>query len=98
MALLETALQAEKNLEKLATGLAEAGAAKEAVDTVSKMADVTRQIVQALGKGQEGTGDQEPPEDGATPAEQTAPAEPATVGEAADQVVDESQTPTQGAY
>jgi hypothetical protein len=57
----EYAVQAEGNLEKLATGLAQAGASPETVKAVEQMADVTRQIVAALGKGQEETGDEEPP-------------------------------------
>jgi hypothetical protein len=57
----EYAVQAEANLEKLATGLSQAGASPETVKAVTQMADVTRQIVTALGKGQEATGDEEPP-------------------------------------
>lgn len=57
----EYAVQAEANLEKLATGLAQAGAEEEVVTTVSKMAEVTRKVVAALGKGQEQTADNEPP-------------------------------------
>jgi plasmid stabilization system protein ParE len=56
------AVAAEENLEKLATGLAQAGADEGTVDAVEKMADVTRKIVTALGAGQERTGDQEPAE------------------------------------
>jgi hypothetical protein len=55
------AAEAEKCLEKLATGLSEAGAAPDAVKTVSDMADVVHQVVKALGEGQEQTGDDEPP-------------------------------------
>lgn len=55
------AVDAESNLEKLATGLAQAGADEETVKAVSKMADVTRQLVKALGKGQEQTADDEEP-------------------------------------
>jgi hypothetical protein len=58
----EHAVQAEEHLEQLATGLAQAGADPETVDVVSKMAGVTRKLVKALGKGQEVTGDAEPPE------------------------------------
>jgi hypothetical protein len=39
---------AEKNLEQLATGLAQAGAPDPAVKTVSQMAEGVRQIVKAL--------------------------------------------------
>lgn len=55
------AVDAEENLEKLATGLVEAGAPENVTKTVSQMADVTRKIVEELGKGQEQTGDKEPP-------------------------------------
>jgi hypothetical protein len=61
MALLEKAVAAEKNLEQLATGLAQGGVDQKIVDTVTQMAEVTRKIVSALGKGQEGTGDGQPP-------------------------------------
>lgn len=57
----EIAVDAEKNLEALATGLAQAGADEPTIKTVTQMADVARQIVKALGKGQEETGDAEPP-------------------------------------
>lgn len=57
----ECAVQAEAALEKLATELASAGLDKPTVDTVSKMASVTRRIVQALGQGQEQTADDAPP-------------------------------------
>lgn len=59
--LLDVALTAEKALEQLATGLGQVGAPPDTVKAVTKMADVTRQIVSALGKGQEETGDAEPP-------------------------------------
>lgn len=57
----EHAVEAERHLEALATGLAGAGADEGAIKTVQKMADVTRQLVKALGKGQEESGDDEPP-------------------------------------
>ena len=56
----EHALQAEKHLEQLATGLSQAGVEPRTVKTVSQMAEVTRKVVAALGKGQEQTGDTEP--------------------------------------
>jgi hypothetical protein len=56
----EHALAAEKNLEALATGLAEAGASPETIKAVTQMAEVARQLVSALGAGQEQTGDDEP--------------------------------------
>lgn len=65
----EYAVNAEENLEKLATGLAQAGADEGTVAAVTKMAEVTRKIVKALGKGQEQTGDEEPP----APQEEQAP-------------------------
>lgn len=55
------AVGAEQNLEKLATGLAQAGVDEQTIGVVSQMADVTRKLVVALGKGQEQTGDNEPP-------------------------------------
>lgn len=55
------AVNAEQNLEQLATGLAQAGADEATVQAVTKMAEVTRQLVKALGAGQEQTGDQAPP-------------------------------------
>lgn len=57
----DVALDAEKNLEELSTGLAQAGADEKTIQAVTNMADVTRKIIQALGKGQETTGDAEPP-------------------------------------
>jgi hypothetical protein len=58
----EVAVQAEKALEQLATGLAQAGADDQTVGQFTQMADVCRQTISALGKGQETTGDNEPPE------------------------------------
>ncbi len=55
------AAKAEKCLEKLATGLASAGADPQAVKAVEEMADVIHEVVVSLGKGQEATGDDEPP-------------------------------------
>jgi hypothetical protein len=57
----EYAVEAEANLEKLATELARAGADDQTVAAVEQMADVTRKIVKALGAGQADTGDGEPP-------------------------------------
>lgn len=57
----DLALQSEKDLEQLATGLASAGAPEELTKAVGQMADVMRKIVSALGQGQENTGDSEPP-------------------------------------
>lgn len=63
----EHALQAEKHLEQLATGLAHAQADPGTVQTVTKMADVARKIVAALGSGQEQTSDTEAPAQPAQP-------------------------------
>lgn len=57
------ALDAERALEQLATGLAQAGVGDQVVQTFSQMADMTRQLAGALGTGQEVTGDTEPPAD-----------------------------------
>lgn len=75
------ALKAEGSLEQLATGLAQAGADEATVTAVSKMAHVVRQIVGALGKGQEQTGDTAPP---APPAPQQ-PQQPAQTMDSATQ-------------
>lgn len=54
------AVDAEKNLEALATGLAQQGMDEATVEAVTKMADMTRELVKALGAGQEETGDDQP--------------------------------------
>lgn len=64
------AVNAEQNLEQLATGLAQQGADEQTVNAVSQMAAVVRKIVSALGKGQEGTGDAEGPAEDAAPTEE----------------------------
>lgn len=70
------AVDAEKSLEALATGLGQAGADPQSVDAVSQMAEVTRKIVKALGAGQAHTGDDEPPaEPEAAPAKEQPAAE-----------------------
>jgi hypothetical protein len=63
---------AERHLEQVATGLAQAGAEDQVVKTFTQMADVARQLAVALGRGQEQTGDGEPPA-----AEPVAPQPPA---------------------
>ncbi len=79
------AVSAEQNLEKLATGLAQAGADDGTVKAVSQMADVTRKVIKALGKGQAATGDGEPaPPEAAAQPEQ--PQQPQTIGGATDQL------------
>ncbi len=55
-----TAVQAEKYAEQLATELAREGASETTIQSVSQCADIFRQVVEALGRGQEETGDEEP--------------------------------------
>jgi hypothetical protein len=78
------AVQAEEHLEQLATGLAQAGASEAVVKTVSQVAGVVRKIVTALGKGQEQTGDNEPP----TPQPD---GRPRTIGDATNELHQEAQ-------
>lgn len=73
----EHAVNAERSLEQLATGLAQAGAEDGVVKAFTQMADVTRQLVTALGKGQEQTADTEPPADEAVA--QPPPVKPRTI-------------------
>ncbi len=49
--LYDLCVEAEKKLEQIATGLGQIGAAPEAVEAVSKMADVVRKICAGLAKG-----------------------------------------------
>lgn len=84
----DEAVQAEQHLEALATGLAKAGAPEEAVNTVTKMAEVTRKIIKALGKGQEQTADDEP---AAPPEEQPSGATPETMDSATASLHEEAQ-------
>lgn len=79
------AVDAEANLENLATGLAEVGADPRTVEAVSQMAQVVRKIVKALGKGQEQTADTEPPA-----PEEAPPEQPQTIGQATDQLAAET--------
>ena len=75
------AVDAEANLEKLATGLAQAQADPGAVEAITKMAGVVRKLVVALGKGQEETGDKEPPaQPGPEQPPQPVPAGPPDAG------------------
>lgn len=76
------ALQAEKALEALATGLAQAGADDQTVGQFTQMADVCRQTISALGKGQEQTGDDEPP---------ASDEQPTTMDSAADSLLSDVQ-------
>lgn len=80
------AVNAEENLEKLATGLAQSGADPQTVKAVEKMADVTRQLVKALGAGQEQTADDEPP---APPREEEPEPQPHTMDSATQSLHDE---------
>lgn len=54
------ALEAEKSAEALATALAHEGASEPTVKQITTCADIFRQVVEALGRGQEETGDEEP--------------------------------------
>lgn len=74
------AVDAESALEQLATGLAQAKVDPGVVQTVTKMADVTRKIVKVLGKGQAATGDAEGAEPGAPPEGGQPGADPAQAG------------------
>lgn len=65
------AVDAERALEQLATGLAQAGVDEQVISTFTQFAEVTRQLVHALGAGQEQTADMEPPAD-----EELAPSPP----------------------
>lgn len=66
----DKAVVIESWVEKLATEMAHAGVDQNTVGVLSKIADVMRRLVSALGKGQEETGDEEPPA-----PEEPAPAE-----------------------
>jgi hypothetical protein len=54
-------VDAERSLEAGITELARLGAPSDATRELQGLADTLRGIVQALGKGQYATGDQEPP-------------------------------------
>ena len=60
----ELALEAEKSTEQLATAIAQAGASEQIVAQITQAAELLRTIVQALGRGQEETGDNEPAGEG----------------------------------
>jgi len=89
------ALEAERALEQLATGLAQAGVGDQVVQTFTQMADMTRQLAGALGEGQEVTGDDEPPADEAVV--QPAPTKPRTMRGAAEGLMADMQAAQQGA-
>ena len=89
------ALDAERALEQLATGLAQAGVSDQVVGTFTQMADMTRQLAGALGEGQEVTGDNEPPADqDLTPAQ---PTQPRTMRGAAEGLMADMQAEQTGA-
>ena len=69
----EHAIEAERALEQLATGLSQSGAEADIVQTFTQMAEVARQLVVSLGRGQEQTADEALP----------APVEPRTIEGAA---------------
>ena len=54
------AVDAERAAEKLATALGQEGASEEVLANVSQCADLFRQVVEALGHGQEEQPDHEP--------------------------------------
>ncbi len=92
----EHAVAAERHLEQLATGLGQAGADNQVVQTFSKMAEVTRKLVVALGRGQEASGDAEPPADEAvTPPP---PSQPRTIQSASQELHDRMRPQQQGAF
>lgn len=74
-----TAVEANSALEKLATALGQAGADQNTISVVNKMANITKQLVHAVGPkaGQ----DQGAPPEGAPEAQ------PRTTSEATDQMV-----------
>lgn len=76
----EVAAAACKDLQELATGLAQAGASQPTVEAVKQMYDVCHQILTALGKGQSQTADEEGPAEDQAPSE-----EPETMDQAAAQ-------------
>jgi hypothetical protein len=54
------AVAAEAATEQLATALASEGASEQTIAAISQCAEILRQVVEALGRGQEETGDEEP--------------------------------------
>jgi len=66
------AVDAQTDVQKLATGLAHAGAAPEAVATLTKMATVLSQVIKVLGQGP-GLEAGGPPQGQAPPGEPQAP-------------------------
>lgn len=78
------AVEAERSVEQLATALAQAGAGDETVRAVEQIADVLRQFVTTLGKGQAETADEEP-------------AQPRSFDQATSEMMDERRAPTKEA-
>lgn len=75
------ALSAEKNLEALATGLAQLGGDEQAVKAVAKMADVCRQLAAGMAKLAHHT---PPPAQPEQPAQAQPAQQPQTMGTATD--------------
>lgn len=92
----EHAVAAERHLEQLATGLGQAGADNQVIQTFSKMAEVTRKLVVALGRGQEVSGDAEPPAEEAV--EPPPPSQPRTIQSATQEMHDRMRPQQQGAF
>lgn len=89
----EHAVAAERHLEQLSTGLAQAGAEDQVVQTFTKMAEVTRKLVVVLGRGQEVSGDEEPPADEAVAPEP--PSRPRTIQSETQRLHDEMRAKAQ---
>lgn len=70
------ALQAEKHLEALATGLAHAGAPEQVTKSIGQMADAMRQIIASMGNARS-----------ATPSPDQQPQQPETMDSAANGLV-----------
>lgn len=77
--LLEKAQDAERGVEALATALGQAGADDQTLSALEQISEALRQIVTALGAGQEDTADDEPA------------AQPRDFDEATDQMMSERQ-------
>ena len=92
----EHAVAAERHLEQLATGLGQAGADNQVVQTFTKMADVVRKLVTALGRGQEVSGDAEPPADEAV--QPPPPSQPRTIQGATEELHARMRPQQQGAF
>jgi hypothetical protein len=89
------AVDAERSLEQLATGLAQAGVDDQVVKTFTQFADVTRKLVSALGAGQEQTADNAPPADEALAP--SPPSQPRTIHGAAQAMLGDMAAARQGA-